>query len=76
MTGVVKIQHGRVAVFRSSETDLFAIEDRCPMQNWGISLVTGEAQGADEGRVATIPLESVDGRILLDLTALAAARAA
>ena len=91
---VVKTPHGCVAVFRSSETDLFAIEDRCPHQggplsqgivhgnavtcplhNWVISLATGEAQGADKGRVATIPLEAANGRILLDLTALAAARA-
>lgn len=37
----------------------------CPLHNWVISLETGEAQGADEGRVACIPLRVEDGRILL-----------
>lgn len=37
----------------------------CPLHNWVISLETGEAQGADEGRVATIPLKVEDGRILM-----------
>ncbi len=48
----------------------------CPLHNWVISLETGEAQGADEGRVKTFSLKLAEGRILLDLAALAAARAA
>jgi nitrite reductase (NADH) small subunit len=39
----------------------------CPLHNWVISLKTGEAQGADKGRVKTIPLEVRDGRIFLDV---------
>ncbi len=41
----------------------------CPLHNWVISLETGQAQGADEGSVRTIPLRLVDGRILMALGA-------
>jgi len=43
----------------------------CPLHNWVMSLETGEAQGADEGRAATFPLKGEEGRILLDLSTLA-----
>ena len=33
----------------------------CPLHNWVISLSSGTAQGADEGRTATFPVR-VDGR--------------
>lgn len=39
----------------------------CPLHNWVFSLETGEAQGADEGRVATYPARVEAGRILLDV---------
>ena len=45
----------------------------CPLHNWVISLETGMAQGADDGRVPTIPLKVEAGRILMDATALAQA---
>jgi nitrite reductase (NADH) small subunit len=80
---------GKVAVFRTMEDQVFAIEDKCPhkggplsqgivhgaavtcpLHNWVISLETGEAQGADEGRVATIPLKVQDGRVLMAPTGL------
>lgn len=48
----------------------------CPLHNWVISLETGEAQGADEGTVATYPARIEDGRILLDRTFLRARSAA
>lgn len=38
----------------------------CPLHNWVISLETGQAQGADEGKVATYPAKVSEGRILLD----------
>jgi len=84
---------GRIAVFRTAEDQIFAIEDRCPhkggplsqgivhaaqvtcpLHNWVISLETGKAQGADEGSVRTIPLNVVDGRILMapDIVTIAA----
>jgi nitrite reductase (NADH) small subunit len=43
----------------------------CPLHNWVLSLETGEAQGADEGRALAFPLKLEEGRILIDLSALA-----
>ena len=40
----------------------------CPLHNWVISLTTGEAQGADKGKVTTIPLRVEGGRLLIDFT--------
>ena len=48
----------------------------CPLHNWVFDLNTGEAQGADEGRIATYPVRIDGGRILLDATDLMAQRAA
>ncbi len=36
----------------------------CPLHNWVISLETGEAQGADEGRTASYPVK-LDGQTIL-----------
>ena len=38
----------------------------CPLHAWVFSLESGEAQGADEGAVATYPVRIEAGRILLD----------
>ncbi len=43
----------------------------CPLHNWVMSLETGEALGADEGRAAAFPLKVEAGRVLIDLSALA-----
>ena len=48
----------------------------CPLHNWVISLETGEAQGEDEGRVATYAAKVEAGRILLDRAFLQARVAA
>jgi len=48
----------------------------CPLHNWVISLETGEAQGADNGQVATYPARVDAGRIFLDRTVLQARGAA
>ena len=48
----------------------------CPLHNWVISLETGKALGADEGRVKTHALKVDAGRVLLDVTTLLAERAA
>jgi len=48
----------------------------CPLHGWVISLETGLAQGADEGAVPTIPCRVEAGRILIDRSVLAAAKAA
>ena len=37
----------------------------CPLHDWKISLVTGEAQAPDEGCVPTIPVKIAGGRILI-----------
>lgn len=42
----------------------------CPLHNWVFDLNTGEAQGADEGRIATYPVQLKAGRILIDGTAV------
>ncbi len=92
---VLKTPHGCVAVFRTFDDRVFALEDRCPhkggplsqgivhgasvtcpLHNWALSLETGEAQGADAGKARTFALQVVDGRIHIDLTALAAKAAA
>ncbi len=39
----------------------------CPLHNWVISLETGEAQGADNGAVKTIPVRVVNGCISIAL---------
>ena len=86
---VVKTKLGCVAVFRTSEEEVFATSDRCPhkngplsegivhgqkvtcpLHNWVFDLNTGEAQGADEGKIDTFPAKVEAGRILLDGTLL------
>lgn len=48
----------------------------CPLHNWVISLETGEAQGADEGKVETIPVKVEGARVLLLRSAVGARVAA
>jgi nitrite reductase (NADH) small subunit len=48
----------------------------CPLHNWVISLESGTALGADSGSVRTFPLKIDDGRLLLDVSVLAAKSAA
>jgi nitrite reductase (NADH) small subunit len=48
----------------------------CPLHNWRISLVTGEALGDDEGCVPTIPARVDAGRILVSRMAMMATLAA
>ena len=48
----------------------------CPLHNWVFDLNTGQAQGADEGRIDTYPVRIETGRILLDATKLLARQAA
>ncbi|WP_420003576.1 nitrite reductase small subunit NirD [Arenibacterium sp. LLYu02] len=86
---VVKTPLGCVALFRTEETEVYAISDRCPhkggplsdgivhgkkvtcpLHNWVFSLETGEAQGADEGRVDTYTVRVEAGRLLMDASEL------
>lgn len=38
----------------------------CPLHNWVFDLNTGQAQGADDGQIATYPVRLDAGRILID----------
>lgn len=81
----VKSPIGTIAIFRTADDKVYAIEDRCPhrggplsqgivhgahvtcpLHNWVFSLETGEAQGADEGRVRTVPLRLDGDTVLID----------
>lgn len=48
----------------------------CPLHNWVFSLENGEAQGADDGQIATYPTRVEAGRIQLDASLLAKQAAA
>ena len=48
----------------------------CPLHNWVVSLETGEAQGADEGRIDTFSARVENGRVLLDGAVIAQRSAA
>ena len=48
----------------------------CPLHSWVFSLETGEAQGADEGKVKTHSVRVVDGRVELALTSQVDSKAA
>jgi nitrite reductase (NADH) small subunit len=86
---VVKTAQGCVAVFRTQNDRIFALDDRCPhkggqlseglvhghrvtcpLHNWVFDLETGQAQGADEGQVATFAARIEGGRIWLDAARL------
>ena len=48
----------------------------CPLHNWVFDMNTGQAQGADEGRVRTFAAKVQGGRILIDATLLRRSAAA
>ena len=92
---VVKSAMGCVAVFRTHDDEVFALDDRCPhkggklsdglvhghsvtcpLHNWVFALNDGLATGPDEGSVRTHPAKVEGGRVLLDVSALRAGRAA
>lgn len=54
-----------------SEGIVHGREVTCPLHAWVFSLETGEAQGADVGRVSTYPAQVAGGRILIDTRILA-----
>ncbi len=47
----------------------------CPLHGWVISLASGQAQGADEGQVLTLPVLVQGDRLRLDIATLNAAAA-
>ncbi len=89
---VVKTGAGCVAVFRTIDDEVFALDDECPhkkgplsqgivhgksvtcpLHNWVIAFESGEAQGADEGRVQTRAVRVVEGMVQLSLPQMKAA---
>ena len=48
----------------------------CPLHNWVFDLNSGQAQGADDGQIATYPIRIEAGRLLLDASAVLARSAA
>lgn len=48
----VKTQHGKIAVFRTAENEVFAIEDHCPHRRGPLS------QGIVHGKAVTCPLHN------------------
>ena len=86
---VVKTRFGCVAIFRTADDQVFALDDRCPhkggplsegivhgtsvtcpLHNWVFDMATGMAQGADDGRINTYPVQIRTGRIVLDASRL------
>lgn len=86
---VVKTRFGCVAIFRTADDQVFALDDRCPhkggplsegivhgtsvtcpLHNWVFDMATGVAQGADDGRINTYPVQVQAGRIVLDVSPL------
>jgi nitrite reductase (NADH) small subunit len=53
-----------------SEGIVHGAQVTCPLHNWVFDLGTGQAQGADVGRVATYATRLEEGRILIDATHL------
>mgnify|MGYP003638235429 FL=1 len=75
-----------IAIFRTDDDRVFALEDKCPhkngplsqgivhgdcvtcpLHNWVIALDTGEACGADEGKVASFPVRVDDLEIFISV---------
>jgi len=83
---IVKTPEGCLALFKTAEGEVFALDDKCPhkqgplsqgmvhdkfvtcpLHSWVFSLETGEAQGADEGRVETTPVRIEGGQVQIEL---------
>lgn len=92
---LVKTAAGCIALFRTADDQVFALDDRCPhkggplsegivhgthvtcpLHNWVFDLNTGQAQGADAGKVGTYVVRVEGGRIWLDASLLARRSAA
>ena len=86
---VVEVPGCNIALFRTADDAVFALEDRCPhkqgplsqgivhghkvtcpLHDWVIDLMSGRAQGNDEGCARTIGVKVVEGQIHIDLGAV------
>ncbi len=85
---IVKTVQGCLALFRTTDNEVFALDDKCPhkggplsqgmvhgksvtcpLHSWVFSLESGEALGADTGRVRTIPVRVINNHVHLQLRA-------
>lgn len=92
---IVKAPGGCLAVFRTMDNDVYALDDSCPhkqgplsqgmvhdkfvtcpLHSWVFSLETGEAQGADVGKVKTTPVRINGERVEIQLTTAVKTKAA
>lgn len=86
---IVKTPQGCLALFRTTDNEFYALDDKCPhkqgplsqgmvhdkyvtcpLHSWVFSLETGEAQGADIGKVKTTQCQIVDGRVQIKYMAV------
>jgi len=86
---IVHIPATTIAVFRTSDDKVFALENKCahkngplsegivhgckvtcPLHGWVFDMKTGNAMGADEGKVTTFPVKIMDGKIFLSPVAI------
>jgi nitrite reductase (NADH) small subunit len=79
---LVRTPAGCIAVFRTledrcphkggplSQGIVHGAAVTCPLHNWVISLESGTAQDADEGWVKTYAIKVVNGRLLIDGSAI------
>ncbi len=84
---IVKTPAGCLALFRTLDDEVFALDDKCPhkqgplsqgmvhdkfvtcpLHSWVFSLETGEAQGADVGKVKTTPVRLIKSRVQIQLS--------
>ena len=79
--GVYRVADGRIFALEDhcphkagplSQGIVHGTQVTCPLHNWVISLETGQAQGADEGSVKTIPVRVEGERLYISLDAATA----
>jgi nitrite reductase (NADH) small subunit len=79
--GVYRVADGRVFAMQDrcphkggplSQGIVHGTSVTCPLHNWVISLETGQAQGADQGSVKTIPVKVEGEQLYIALEARAA----
>ena len=67
--------HGRIAVFRNSADEVFAVHDKCPhgktvtcpLHSWKIQLEDGQVVAPDVGCVKHFPIRVENGEVFLAL---------
>lgn len=84
---VIERAEGNIAVFRTAQDTVFALDDKCPhkggplsqgmvhgetvacpLHDWKIRLVNGEAVAPDEGCTTAYPVKNEGGQLFLSLS--------